>query len=161
MPQPQHRGPTTISGKAALLSLLFVSSAIRHCVYSEDRGYDSPCVLLTDFLPMRSVEGFTVGSILLNDSHYKSLCFKEFDICRRSCFMAGKWHLSRGSVPVCIFARDSHREVRGCHWIGNTTRNFIEVGGRFSSSFPQDAFIREMDARDTSWLFREGGVVCC
>src|SRR2546429_3083477 len=143
------------SGRS-LLSLLFVSSALRRCVDVEDRGDDSPCVLLTKFLPVRSVEGFTVGTIPLNDSHFKSLCFKEFDVCRRSSFIAGKWDLSCGGIPVGIFARDSHRQVCGCHWIGDTACNFIEVGGGFSSSFPQDAFIRKMDSWDAGCVLREG-----
>ena len=58
---------------------------------------------------MCSVEGFTVGTIPLDDSHFKSLCFKEFDICRRSSFMPGKWDFSCSGIPVSVFARDSDR----------------------------------------------------
>src|SRR2546421_11193353 len=100
---------TKKTSRWSLLSLLFVSSPIRRCVDAENRGDDSPCVLLTEFLPMCSVEGFTVGTIPLDDSHFKSLCFKEFDICRRSSFMSGKCDLSCSGIPVGVFARDSDR----------------------------------------------------
>ena len=72
-----------------------------------NRGEDSSRILLGEFLPTRQVEGFTVDCAVLNDPHFQSFCFDEFDVSCGSCFMAGKRNLSRSSVPVGVLARDS------------------------------------------------------
>src|SRR5579884_1845713 len=125
-----------------------------------NRGYDSSRILLGEFLPTCQVEGFTVGSPVLNDPYFQSFCFEEFDVSCGSCFMAGKQDLSCRSIPIGILACDSHGQMCRCRWIGDTARNFIEIGGRFSSSFPQDTFVGEMDDRDAGLVDRKGGNMC-
>jgi len=74
-----------------------------------DRGNDPPCALFGEFLSVCIVKGFTVSALALNDSYFKLLCFKEFDVGSGSCVMTDEWDISSSQVPVGILASDSYR----------------------------------------------------
>src|SRR2546421_2964464 len=92
-----------------------------------DRGDDAPCALFEKFLSMCIVDGFAIGTLVLNDSHFKLLCFEKFHISRGSCFMTDERDLSCSHIPVGILACDLYGQVSRCSRIGDTARNFIEV----------------------------------